>query len=234
MYRRRRKINYRRRPRKVRRGYGKKNKQKLAIYKAPHMGVGFPSQTYAKLKYVKQFSSATGSSPFVLWFRGNGMNDPEYAIGGHSPMYFDQYMAVYNKFMVYASSIKLSIMNSNSSAALQCALYPGDSAGTLLGSLSEVLEQTRASAAVTIPLSQQRASVIKRFAKTSNVLGLNRNQLGDDDLTGTASSSPAKQWFWTMYLESVDSVTPVSGSILIEIKYYVKFQDRKLETQSGL
>lgn len=224
---------YRKTKKAPRRKYGRrKYKRRMGrMVRAPRMGTGIAPAVFAKLKYVETYSGNTGSAPYQVNYRGNSLFDPNVAIGGHQPLYFDQYMALYGKYLVLGSSMKLTVTNGSNTAALQCVLWPNTDV-TVLATVSEVLEQTKASTMRTIPLGQSLAYSTKRYAKTSTVLGLSKVQLGEEELSGTSSANPANEWFWSILFSSIDGSSTVSVAYCVEITYYVKFYDRLFQNQS--
>lgn len=75
-----------------------------------HRGLGFPQRFRAKLRYNENVSlSSTGGSLNAYTFVANGLFDPNNTGTGHQPMYFDQYMLIYNHYKVLGSIINVKI-----------------------------------------------------------------------------------------------------------------------------
>ena len=86
--------------------------------------LGFPKSKKVRLRYVQTFSlDAPGSGIATRYFRANGMFDPDASVGGHQPLYFDQYMAGYDHYTVIGSKIKVT--PSNASTADIVPVYYG-------------------------------------------------------------------------------------------------------------
>ena len=69
----------------------------------------FPFQRYATLKYCEAYTDVNpgAGQSSALIMRANDVYDPNRTAVGHQPTGFDQYMAMYNKFCVEASKIKV-------------------------------------------------------------------------------------------------------------------------------
>jgi len=82
---------------------------KNALVSVPRNKLAFPTSMKTKLRYCERIELIPGSSTSSTGhtFRGNGIYDPNAAIGvGHQPRGFDQFMQVYQTFTVAGSSCK--------------------------------------------------------------------------------------------------------------------------------
>jgi len=82
---------------------------------------GFPPTLAAKLKYVESvaFTSALGAVQSNV-FRANSLFDPNETGLGHQPMYFDQFAAIYNRYVVRKSRMKVTFNVVTETAATSC------------------------------------------------------------------------------------------------------------------
>jgi len=74
-----------------------------------------PNKTLVKLKYATQAANlnpAIGTAAVAV-FRANDLYDPEVAVGGHQPRCFDQWILMYDHFVVIKSSIKVKFVNTD-------------------------------------------------------------------------------------------------------------------------
>jgi len=59
-----------------------------------------------KHPYHESYDYTVANNVSKHWvFRGNGMFDPNYAVGGHQPLGFDQYTALYQSFFVHRATM---------------------------------------------------------------------------------------------------------------------------------
>jgi len=92
---------------------------------------GFPARKRLTLRYstfeVLQYNA--GAQFAQLDFRANSLYDPEYAVGGHQPMGFDQWMKFYKNYTVLRSRIKIASSpstNTNLTPAEGCIILNSD------------------------------------------------------------------------------------------------------------
>lgn len=106
-----------------------KKRQKIGTFsRVPHLPssvskglYGFPPTLAAKLKYVETlaFSSALGAVQSNV-FRANSLFDPNETGVGHQPMYFDQFAAIYNRYVVRKARMKVTFNVVTETAATSC------------------------------------------------------------------------------------------------------------------
>lgn len=66
----------------------------------------FPSRKNVVLRYVDDFTlNAGNASTAVRVFKVNSLFDPDDSVGGHQPMYFDQYKLIYSGYKVNYATI---------------------------------------------------------------------------------------------------------------------------------
>lgn len=210
----RRKPTFRRR----KRFFKKRAKATTSIVRAPS---AFADKTICKLNYVDLLTD-NGSAFSVISFRGNSLFGPLYPTGGHQPMGFDQYMAIYNKFTCVASSIKIR-WTTNSTAPFSITIRPTNS-NAAVGYQFEALERPRT------VMSQQagyECRNMKHYATTSRVTGEKRGAImSEDNFSGDASTNPNNVWYWQIGLNR-DSGLTIAAYLWVKITYYVVFHDRK-------
>jgi hypothetical protein len=154
-------------------------------------------------------------------FRGNSLFDPDLTATGHQPMYYDQYIAVYEKYRVFSASMTLDIVTSQN--PLQVVVIPSSTVPTIT-SASQALESPRA--CVSRPVS----SVMPQRLQTPNfttqtILGLRGGQIWDTDFSGLFSANPVDLWYLALYIFPLSG--NVSCSIRIKIIYNCEFYDRQ-------
>lgn len=88
-------------------GVTKRKYKKRQIFRPQSLlSVGFPKTTMVKLRYVDGSSiNPTVGTISYIDFVANDLNDPNGAIGGHQPMNYDQWMLLYNHYMVVGSKV---------------------------------------------------------------------------------------------------------------------------------
>jgi hypothetical protein len=72
------------------------------------LGTTWPITTQVKLPYVGHATLTPGSAgaPAYVFLRAGSCYDPEYSVGGHQPLGFDQWSTFYNHYTVVGSTLK--------------------------------------------------------------------------------------------------------------------------------
>lgn len=167
-------------------------------------------------------------TPAVYIFRMASLFDPNLTGVGHQPARFDQYMAMYEHFVVTGSSIKVSFQNlqsagggatvvgltisdSNTPSSLDCRPYieNGQTVHTLLPPRTE-------------GDSCQQLAVYTDLAKQH---GITRTMLlTDNQYKGTATADPSEGVYAHVWAQDVGTGDPAAVNMFVEITYYVVFQ----------
>ena len=96
--------------RKRKRTYTKRRTYRTRVPGRVRIGA-FPNTKTLNLRYVENFALNTGAATVATAvYSMNGLFDPSIAVGGHQPMFFDNYMAIYSRYRVnraYISFIAL-------------------------------------------------------------------------------------------------------------------------------
>lgn len=213
---------------------GKRNKAYRNKAVITHIkGQGIPDMLSVKLSYVEHIPITTlGGLPYMLYnFRGNSLFDPNVTGTGHQPMYFDQYAALYNRYRVMGSAVKIDVINNSGVSALFYVCEPNTIQSTTTD-LSTLYEQSRSGAPRFVPIAARIASRLKRYVSTRKVCGLTKPQIYDDVYSAATIADPGNIWYWNFLFGSVDGTAAVDGHFIIKITYYAQFYDRLLATQS--
>lgn len=212
-----------------------RNKPKRAYAKATitrMRGNGIPDSVYVKLNYCEQVDiSAIAVSYMPYVFRGNSLFDPNQTGTGHQPLYFDQYAAMYYKYRVLGSAVRIDVINNSPTSALFYVCEPNTEISTLTD-LSTLYEQSRAGAPKLVPIAARISSRMKKYCSTRKACGLTKSQLFDDTFAAEVTANPSNVWYWNLLFGSIDESTVPVGYFMIKITYYVQFFDRKLVAQS--
>lgn len=191
--------------------------------------------TFVKLTYVQQITLTppVGSATGTYVFRANSCFDPDFSVGGHQPLYFDQYSAVYDHYRVVGSSIKVDAVTPSGVNAMYFVVFPSTISIGLTDTLQSVYEQQRAGAPVFLPIARRRGSRIKKYASTRQVMGITKSQMYGDEYAARTVNNPTNEWYWNLLSEPDDATT--TGQLVyctVKIVQYVQFFDRIIAAQS--
>lgn len=191
---------------------------------------GFPDFMFAKLKYTQSYHSSSALQQNFVW-RANSLYDPDVAIGGHQPMYFDQYMAVYGYGVCYGSKLTIKAIGGGTQPS-RIAMIASATNSWSADSPTDIAEQPY-SRMENIPTSGAIGPTMSLYAPTHKLFGLNKRQMENEkDFWFTAGADCAQQTFWTVTWQPADGATTVVNDVQATITYYVKFFRRNGVAQS--
>lgn len=157
-------------------------------------------------------------------FRGNSCYDPDYTSAGHQPLYFDQYAAIYTKYLVMASSIKLSMMNNVGTTPVFAVIIPASDILTLTTG-APASEYPRAKTSKLLGISGYSTVSLSHSARTETILGLIPSQIRDMDFSSLMGANPHELWYWNCFFQNINA-TNLNISVQIEMVFDVQFYDR--------
>lgn len=190
---------------------------------------GFPTSKVVRLRYVTQ--TALDSNPLTLpiatvVYRANDMFDPEVALGGHQPMGFDQWMALYDHFTVIGSKISVKFINNTNGARVPglCGIMLNDTTrigqGNSITTLEQLLEN-RYRTGVTLGniAGDMRQTVTKTMRFSSRRFFRKKAIVGDDLYRGSRTSSPQEDAVFEVFYTTIGSNDPTVINLLVTIEY---------------
>lgn len=197
------------------------------------MGCPLPLRLRNTLTYSDLLSFTTNSVG-MYWsgYRANSIYDPFAPVGGTQPRYFDQLIALYDHWYVYASRIKIvpfSVGNpvSGQPTGLDYGCFINDDFSPTLSVYNDFLEQHGFVSRTTTSANALCLPVYKTW-KTKDVFGAAGN---NNALTrGDAGSNPTEQSFFIITALSSTGISPCTYKIMIE--YDVEWCELKPQAQS--
>ncbi len=199
----------------------------------------FPDRMRCTLTYSSLYISLIANSASVsrYQFSMNSLFDPDFTGTGGQPEYFDQLSALYNRYRVYGSAIKVVFLPFNSSGAqvnvpTNAVLLP--SAQTLASfNVDDVAGMARAqNRIITGNMDQSNVTMVSSHS-ISEILGV-KDVEGADRLQALISASPSEQALWSILARTADGTTATSLGISVRITYDCEFFDRQVASQSLL
>lgn len=192
---------------------------------------------------------ATGSNTYQ--FCANSLYDPDQTSIGHQPMYFDNYMAVYEKYRVNYAVITVTVINHSVNTvinddatnnpiaqpnyAYKLFISTDVSTGTteFPGFMNNMIEESSSQVKwrFIAPSLNGKLPKLKHAASPHQ---LTRRSFRDDSLEGSSTAGPLQPCWFYVGITSADGVTdPPTVSLNVHIKYYAEFFDRKyVQTQN--
>lgn len=186
---------------------------------------GFPERIRATLRYadiVSPTSAALGNYVFA----SNGCYDPDITGTGHQPLYFDQYMAVYDHYLVVRSALRVTALPITGTPYV-LTVMPNDDNGSTSVYSSEMESPGAANRIVTDTKGPEMVQITyKPEGAFTDLIAANPN------MRGTVSTNPTEQQCFIVRTGSVDLTTAIAPKLMIEILYDVVFFELKTVTGS--
>lgn len=199
-----------------------------------HNGLGFPARFRTKLRYTDTVSMSVVAGALKEYaYNCNGLFDPNRSGVGHQPMFFDQYMTIYNKYKVIGSKINVKIFQGTAAIPeIQCILIVNDdntvAPAVDINQLIEwgLLNSTKMLGGYygpTIPQQMNSRWSLRRYFK---------DKYFDDSLIGSASANPTDESCYIIAFQALDRSSNVNLSFQVTVDYIVDFFELKDVAQS--
>jgi hypothetical protein len=191
-----------------------------------YLGSGFPDRLRLKQKYSEIVYIST--SPTNTTYRANGMFDPQVAVGGHQPLYFDQLSQLYARFKVISASCNIEGINRGGSDAWGICIYPSSDPAPL-GYLNALEQQFHIPNTI-VPVAQGDVKRLSSYEKSAKMIG---TKLFDDQSWGSVTADPVSLWYFHIDVQNLASIpTTTQGEFRVVIEYYAEWFDRFAVTAS--
>lgn len=217
--------------------YTRKFRAKKAITAVPRNVLpGRIPYTWASLNYTDHpyvLNPGAAGTCAVTVFAANGLYDPDITGIGHQPSGFDQFMALYNEYVVTEASIEATFENTDTSYSQICGISLQDFATVA----TDCRVYTENGNVVTTVIGQAggASAHIKTLKITCNQKFISKlqNILTENDFAGTASANPVDTAHFHVFCAPMNaSVDAASVYARVVIKYKVLFRDPKLNALS--
>jgi len=217
---------------KKKRTYKAKAKKNTIQKPMVSLGKGFPDKLMATLKY-REYISLTSTTGILqnYHFSANGLYDPNITGTGHQPMFFDQYMALYNHYHVIGSKIKVTFLNSGSAGqASAVGVYLNDDSTTLSTTYTAFSEQPNVAMKIMgIGATDDREVINYKYSAKKTFGG---TVMSNNALRGSVSANPTEAVNYNVFLQTLDSLTTNTLFVWVELEYIAVFTELKDFAQS--
>lgn len=190
--------------------------------------LGFPDRMISKLEYRTNGIYSVALSPQYIDYNLNSIYDPEVALGGHQPLWTDQYAALYNKYRVFRCKYEVKIMSlsTGGTPARYVALASAQSTSSLPTNIGDAWEQNRTANKV-LPSGPDKVTVVRGNISLPKLQGQTVVEFkGDDDNTALLSANPTNPAILRTIIESANG-NETQYTFDIKLTYFVEFYDRK-------
>lgn len=171
----------------------------------------------------------------IQQFRGNSLYDPDYTGIGTQPRGYDQLTQFYNKYRVYASSIKVNFEPTGTTSqflnTITYGVYPDADLGLAFDTPKDLVEASYVKYRVRNSYDSG-GKYVKNFMTTSQITGVRRTAVKyDDTFASVINTNPINQWIWNVFFfqSAASDTNPqvINGILNVTIQYYCEFFDRK-------
>lgn len=235
-----------------------RGKARNSLVSVPRDKLGFPQSMKATLRYSTSADfSLTTNQAVTHQIRANDLYDPQFALGGHQPRSFDEYMGLYSTFTVKSSKIMInwvyegydgpstvatgvydfltkkfgydsSTLDVPALPGVICGLHKGTEALTA-GEGEKQMEKDRTQWKVMTPQSGSETTV--GTLRTSDFFGKDA-LTGSEGYTGTATSGPTNEIYWELWAARASNDYIATASVCkvrayISVEYEAVFTDPK-------
>lgn len=187
-----------------------------------HKGFGVPDRIRTKLKYVTQASWSGSITPANRSFRLNSVFDPDYAVGGSQPSWFDSYAALYEEYLVLKAHVKVVLINANTATA-KAAVAISDDNDISSMSTDDLAAQKRAVLTILGGNTGMNKWTYRRTVDMADIHG-QPNLDSDPDQYALVSANPVDDCLVSISVSDLAGSTNVAVFAYIEIDYDVVFK----------
>lgn len=187
----------------------------------------FPSTMYMQHKYCGvhtfQVENITGSIGAVHQYRLNSLYDPDATIGGHQPQGFDQMAAIYMKYNVYKTHVKIRILNATDSTNCLCVqVKPMGGSYTMASTTPDVACET--ANIIVIDGQKENPSTWEQTFYIGQIEGVpNSGVTGDISYSAAINGNPALVPTLNLACGNWNAVVNTSIRVAVELTYYARW-----------
>lgn len=194
-------------------------------FRRSYQNGGIPDVLKTKLSYICHYAVTTNGSTYEV-FRADSLFDPEYAVGGAQPSYFDQLALLYNHYIVDSSAIELKIVRYNGSLSENCqgmigVIPTNDPAYT---SSPLVAGEKTYGKTVAVNLEASNAS-LKHYMSKQKIYGSKYDAYVAK--TGVGADPTYMPFYWVVSASTGKTLTDFKFNVFIKITFYARFFNRK-------
>lgn len=200
--------------------FGGSNPARALVFK----GTGFPDRLTTNLVYTDSFIlvPAVGTPMPFKTYRLNGVFDPDQALGGGQPQYYDQMALIYRRYCV--NGAKVTAMYSRTSASTAgvgpyiCGITCSNASG-LAATAAATQIQTPNTTYDVLAQDDGTRTIVATYSKKAQFPDVT------DSVTSLNNTTPVTQWLANIFVspQGVDAVAPVN--VILKIEYNVTFSE---------
>lgn len=195
----------------------------------PRSIFGFPGSLTTVIRYNDTYKITLSSSTVNgNIMRMNSVFDPDYSGIGHQALYFDQFSAVYDNYVVLGSNISASYGVVNAGVG---PFVVGITSANQVGFSSSQYTLSEQNKSTTALLGISAGTSIKTLRMNYDPVTCLGVTADDDTVQSSVSSNPTKQWYAYAWVQD-QSLTGGTFIVNVTVIYRVRFFGMKNITSS--
>lgn len=196
---------------------------------APGKQWGFPNSIITKHRYaaLQSMASSAGSLVRHAWC-ANSVYDPDFTGTGHQPLYYDQYTAIYDQYVVLGSKITITFANRDTAKNAIIGIV-GEDDGTASPTIDTLMECNNSISTILPPAGAGTVELSLTF-EPQEVFGVDAKSDGFSQTS--VGTSPTEAFYWVMFHVPTDGTSTQTCDCKVEIEYTVKYAELKTPIQS--
>lgn len=178
-----------------------------------------PLRMRTKLHYVDTCIGNVAAGASAFFYYQSSLFDPYAPAGGHQPLYFDQYAAMYGYYRVYGIGYEVEVTTPSAAAYMNLVVYSNTDASSY-GTLSSAAERKGSKM---IPFSAQYRGKLRGYISIANLWAVSKKDVNiDDEFAAAVTTGPVKAGFLFFHVYNSSST---AGDIIMPVKltYYCEF-----------
>lgn len=181
-------------------------------------GLGMPKKILVTQKYVDTSSLGNVTTFSTYVFSANGMYDPNISSGGHQPMYFDQFSALYNHYTVIGSKIVVKVIPiSLTTGPGIVSLTKNDDPTVVPTAIEAMIEQSQSRYTIFPAGYSNSGHTLTMTWSAKKTFG--GSVLGNDRLQGDINNNPPEQTYYVINAAAYDLTKPAGYYFNVTIEY---------------
>lgn len=181
-----------------------------------------PDRIRTKLKYIQQKTFASSITPSPVSFRLNSLFDPDVAVGGSQPSWFDAFAGLYEEYLVLSADVKVVLINANTNVVKAAIAYSDDQDISSM-SVDDIAAQKRATMTILGGNSGINKWTYRRNINLADLHG-QPNIDSDPDQYQVVSANPTDDAYFSIAVEDLAGSTNVACFAYVEIDYDCVFK----------
>lgn len=192
--------------------------------------LGVQKYRFAKLSYCDLDSASVSAGSYQTWAYQSSLYDPYVAVGGHQPMFFDQYAAMYQRYTVMGIAYEVQACTDSATNGPLIITVTPSGVGSSPTSISIARERAGTKESIT---SHGYKGRIKGYISVAKMLGVDRRKLlTDDQYSALVSANPSQMAYLTLQAWNSSGTSAIAVYITLRLTYYCRFFDPTDPSQS--